>query len=221
MGYQTFRDGSRRRGAGELRARPRDPFSESSRATGASDQSRPRNLRLSDKNRSGSVRVSHRGSGMGAASRARARLLWPSSVLGKHIWRPSHRGPCRSGSGWRHEPARGCLWCRWSWWREGGRPERCVWRRERAGYRRWTEMGCREGVRRDRRRTDGELRRLRRGIARRSLTRIPRRAQWWAWVASLRTQRRIHIVRTWTLSRQVSAKSLTLSGVCAYGRGCP
>jgi hypothetical protein len=58
-------------------------------------------------------------------------------------------------------------------------------------------------------RTEG-LRRLRRGVACRSLTRVPRRAQW---VASPRAcgERR-------TLSRQIWAFSLTLFGVCAYGR---
>lgn len=124
------------------------------------------------KNRSGSVRVSDRGSGKGLPSRARAQFLWPVSSSGSTYGARRNEG-MSFGAGWRHEPARGASVA-----------PRALPARERVDPERWAGVtsgrvtgvdgsGCREGMRWHQRRTDRKLRRLRRGIARRSLTRLP------------------------------------------------
>lgn len=116
------------------------------------------------------------------------------------------------------QAAHGCLWHRWPCGAREADPERCDGA-ARGGLLRWTDLGFREGVCRDQRLTDGELRRLRRGVARRSLTRI-RPARLVGWCAVRNDELRlVHIARTRAFSRQVLPFFLTLLGVCAYVRG--
>jgi hypothetical protein len=128
-------------------------------------------------------------------------------------------GPCRSGLGGSTSQRVDACGAAGLWWREEGRPRALCWRRERAGYRGgriWAAVRACVGIGVW---TDGGLRRLRRGIARRSLTReIPSGAlSGWAWVASLLFRRRIHIVRTQDAFAPSCGEILDFArGVCVW-----